>query len=287
MRYDTILVLRALCCCFGIAAMSSVVAAFVPSSSQQRPAEALNFYSKILSRFDDDSTSTRRRSCRQRPPRVLSNSVSTNTNEEMLPPSTEEDLDSALESPSPPAIDPKDAVRLFGRLAEKYIALDSSGGSCCYSACTDCEYRLPGGGYIMADQTAARPKWIPCYESRQSNARLHTTQWSTHLFVPDNNDTSKSSSAVTATEFVERLVHQMDHLYAPPLASGGPYVGASDATLRDTVAAEQLFRVLMGSSSNSSTRKLTKHKMSVRLRELADGEEGLMWPAFARAMGCL
>jgi hypothetical protein len=40
------------------------------------------------------------------------------------------------------SIDPKkEVVKIFGRLAEKYIALDSSGGNCCYSACTDCEYR--------------------------------------------------------------------------------------------------------------------------------------------------
>ena len=32
--------------------------------------------------------------------------------------------------------DPKEIVKLFGRLAEKYILLDSSGGNCCYSGCT-------------------------------------------------------------------------------------------------------------------------------------------------------
>ena len=31
--------------------------------------------------------------------------------------------------------DPKEAVKLFGRLAEKYIMLDASAGLCCYSAC--------------------------------------------------------------------------------------------------------------------------------------------------------
>jgi len=33
-------------------------------------------------------------------------------------------------------IDPKEAVKVFGRLAEKYIMLDASGGMCCYSACS-------------------------------------------------------------------------------------------------------------------------------------------------------
>lgn len=33
-------------------------------------------------------------------------------------------------------LEPKEAVKLFGRLAEKYIMLDSTGGLCCYSGCT-------------------------------------------------------------------------------------------------------------------------------------------------------
>ena len=35
------------------------------------------------------------------------------------------------------SVDPKEAVKLFGRLAEKYIMLDDSGGMCCYSACSE------------------------------------------------------------------------------------------------------------------------------------------------------
>jgi len=83
------------------------------------------------------------------------------------------------------SVDPKDAVKLFGRLAEKYIMLDSSGGMCCYSACSDCEYRNPEGGYIMADQSASRPKWIPSYEHRafESSGKEHTSKWSSEIFV--------------------------------------------------------------------------------------------------------
>jgi hypothetical protein len=45
-----------------------------------------------------------------------------------------------------PSIAPKEAVKLFGRLAEKYIMLDSSGGMCCYSACSgEFLVRLYGG----------------------------------------------------------------------------------------------------------------------------------------------
>ena len=33
-------------------------------------------------------------------------------------------------------LEPKDMVKVFGRLAEKYIMLDDSGGMCCYSGCS-------------------------------------------------------------------------------------------------------------------------------------------------------
>jgi hypothetical protein len=165
------------------------------------------------------------------------------------------------------AIDPKEAVKVFGRLAEKYIALDSSGGMCCYSACTNCEFRLPGGGYVMADQSAARPKWIPHYESRNSNNRDHTTKWSTGVFV--------QGPSVSKDEFV-RQVAGLD--YAPPL--GGPYVGASTAKIDDTAVLEHLFDLLADGKT-----KLTRNRMSIRLKQLSNGEEGMTWQAFERVMG--
>lgn len=166
-------------------------------------------------------------------------------------------------------VEPKEAVKLFGRLAEKYIMLDESGGLCCYSACKDCEFRLPGGGYKLADQSAARPKWIPSYETRSANGKEHTTKWSLEIFKQGER------TAVDKQEFVQALC-ELD--YAPPL--GGPYVGASAATIEDTVAAECLFDVLANGKE-----KLTKHRMSTRLKELADGEEGLIWTGFQKALG--
>jgi hypothetical protein len=174
---------------------------------------------------------------------------------------------SAESSPLAIIIQPKEAVKLFGRLAEKYIMLDSSGGMCCYSGCKDCEYRLPNGGYIMADQSAARPKWIPAYETRSANGKDHTTKWSSKIF--------SNGPAVTQEEFV-KVLKGLE--YAPPL--GGPYVGASAAAVEETDAADRLFEVLADGKE-----KLTKHRMSVRLKELADGEEGLSWPGFQRALG--
>ncbi len=40
------------------------------------------------------------------------------------------------ESVTEVSMEPKEAVKLFGRLAEKYIMLDATGGMCCYSGCT-------------------------------------------------------------------------------------------------------------------------------------------------------
>lgn len=164
-------------------------------------------------------------------------------------------------------VDPKEAVKVFGRLAEKYIALDSSGGSCCYSGCTDCEFRLPGGGYRMAEQRSARPKWIPNYTSRQTTDTNHVSKWSSQLFTEE-------SPSISKADFVAKV---MGLDYNPPL--GGPYVGASAAEITDTSAVEAFFDSLVDGSST-----LSKAKMSRRLKQLADGEEGLTWGAFQSSL---
>lgn len=166
--------------------------------------------------------------------------------------------------------DPKEAVKLFGRLAEKYIMLDETAGLCCYSACADCEYRLPDGGYRMADQSAARPKWIPSYVSRTINGKEHTTKWSSELYNGEDGET-----ALDRSTFCQRLVKLA---YAPPL--GGPYVSASGATVEDWTAAQMLFDVLADGKE-----KLTKARMSMRFKQLAGGDEGMTWPKFQQALG--
>lgn len=166
------------------------------------------------------------------------------------------------------AIDPKEAVKVFGRLAEKYIMLDSSGGLCCYSACKDCEFRRPDGGYIMADQSASRPKWIPSYTSRAANGKEHTSKWSSQLF-------QQGQTSLTKEEFCNQLV-QLD--YAPTL--GGPFVSASAASIEEnSAAAGALFDALADGKEH-----LTKIKMSTRIKQLASGEEGLVWSAFSTAL---
>jgi hypothetical protein len=165
-------------------------------------------------------------------------------------------------------IDPKEAVKIFGRLAEKYIMLDDSGGMCCYSACTDCEYRLPGGGYRMADQSSSRPKWIPSYSTRKFDSlnKEHTTMWSEQIFT--------NGPAVGKDEFVERLIGMK---FTPPL--GGPYLSASSGGITETELVEKVWDLFAGNKE-----KLTKFRMETRIKELAGGNEGLVWSDFMDAL---
>jgi hypothetical protein len=181
-------------------------------------------------------------------------------------------------------IDPKDIVRLFGRLAEKYIALDASAGKCCYSGCTGCEYRLPGGGYRMAEQTAARVKWIPTYDARATAVTVHRTKWSTSLFLrtadtnqdkPEEESSDEAAVSLSKEQFLER-VQALD--YAPPL--GGPYVGASAATFESSVALERFYQIL----TKNESRPLTIQSMKRQLQKMARGEEGITWAVFERVL---
>jgi hypothetical protein len=168
------------------------------------------------------------------------------------------------------SIEPKEAVKLFGRLAEKYIMLDESGGMCCYSGCSDCEFRLPGGGYRMADQSASRPKWIPVYEERAFAVqnKEHKAKWNTEIFT--------DGPAVTKEQFVKAIAEMA---FVTPL--GGPFVAAAAGKeMEDSSAAEQLFDLLADGKE-----KLIKFRMSARLKEISKGEQGLTWPSFSAALG--
>ena len=79
----------------------------------------------------------------------------------------------------------------------------------------NCEYREPGGGYRMADQSSAGPKWIPCYDKREFEfmGKEHTTKWNSKIFM--------DGTAVTKGEFMERVIGMG---FAPPL--GVQYMAA-------------------------------------------------------------
>lgn len=151
----------------------------------------------------------------------------------------------------------------------------------CYSACTDCEYRLPDGGYRMAEQSSSRPKWIVAYDHRSfpSTGKQHESKWSIDIFTSESDGVisheNHKSPVVTREEFVSRLSQAK---YTPPL--GGPFVSASAAHTIDERLAVRLFEVL-----SQGKEKLTKHKMGVRIKQLAKGEEGLTWNDFLEALG--
>lgn len=119
----------------------------------------------------------------------------------------------------------------------------------------------------MADQSSARPKWIPSYEQRKNSSREHASKWSTEVF--------QDSTALTQEQFVAN-VKQLS--YAPPL--GGPYVAASAAEMGE---GEEATLVALYQILSQGKDKLTKMKMSKRLKELANGEEGVTWNMFQAA----
>ena len=123
----------------------------------------------------------------------------------------------------------------------------------------------------MADQSSSRPKWIPVYEERKFEAleKEHVTKWSSHIF--------SEGPAVNKATFLTKIA-EMD--FVPPL--GGPYLSASAGIIEDTKAVEALFDILAGEKE-----KLTRHRMSVRLKELAQGEQGMTWGMFEIALNSI
>ena len=82
-------------------------------------------------------------------------------------------------------------------------------------------------------------------------------------------------SAVSKEEFVSKVVNEL--AYAPSL--GGPYLAASAAGIEEDTLVGKLFDLLADGKE-----KLTKNRMSVRMKELSGGEEALTWPLFVKAL---
>lgn len=82
-------------------------------------------------------------------------------------------------------------------------------------------------------------------------------------------------SAVSKEEFVAKITDELE--YQPSL--GGPYLAASASSIEENSLTEKLFDILAGEKE-----KLTKNRMSVRMKEIAGGEEALTWPAFLAAL---
>ena len=137
---------------------------------------------------------------------------------------------------------------------------------------SDCEFRLPDGGYIMADQSASRPKWIPCYDERtfESSGKSHITQWSQSIFGAE--------TEISQEDFVSS-VQGMD--FVPPLTNKAPYVSASAAKkIDDTSAIQQLYQLLAKKDKDT----LTLRRMQKQMKVYSKGEEGWTWKDFYATM---
>ena len=163
--------------------------------------------------------------------------------------------------------DIKEKAKLFGRLSDKYILLDSSGGSCCYSGCTDCEFRDDSGGYKMSEMSAARPKWIVPYSRRTFGStegiKDHAASWS-RIFGDDGR------GKVTVDDFAESL-RSLE--YKQPL--GGPYLSVPDGSDISDGALEALWNEVSGGKKKVGVKDME------RVVETWAGGEGVMWNKFA------
>ena len=175
-----------------------------------------------------------------------------------------------------------DAAKLFGRLAEQTLYLDERVGACCHSACSDCEWRLPDGGYRFDILKSSVPKWIPCYLRRDfgDERGCHIPVWSSALF-PD-----ADVSTLSRAEFDERL-------------HGLPYNSAMGpkGTVKEPALSEELLDSLwswlnqdaadaMSIEASTFVRRLQDLSLAEdRDGVIGEGPDSLVWKEFAKGLG--
>ena len=172
-----------------------------------------------------------------------------------------------------------EVAKLFGRFAEKVLHLDGTVGACCHSACSDCEWRQPDGGYRWDVMKAMQPKWVGCYRERdfEDQRGSHAPKWATTLFA-DSDDIGRQ-------EFVERLTGME---YAEAM---GPKGKVLDAMPSDEVV-DLFWETLAGSDAETlSFASMRKSMQDMSLDENRDGAIGegpdmIVWKEFAKGMGC-
>lgn len=96
-----------------------------------------------------------------------------------------------------------EAAKIFCRMADATLYLDGAVGACCHSACSDCEWRLPDGGYRFDIMSSTRRKWVPCYLARDfgDERGCHVPRWAKALF-PDG----EASPALTRAQFGAAMI---------------------------------------------------------------------------------
>jgi len=181
------------------------------------------------------------------------------------------------------AVTTPDAAKMFGRLAEPQLYLDKTVGACCHSACSDCEWRDPGGGYRFDLLKSTVPKWLPCYLLRdfEDERGCHVPVWSNSLFPDD------SSDPITRADFEERFLALE---YAPPMGPKGAI--KPDADVPSSEALAELWSWLCNGEERESVDAATVlerlQAMSPdedRDGAIGEGPDFVDWKAFARALG--
>ena len=172
-----------------------------------------------------------------------------------------------------------EVAKLFGRFAEKVLHLDRTVGPCCHSACSDCEWRTPDGGYRWDVMKAMQPKWVGCYRERdfEDQRGSHAPKWVTTIFA--------DGDEIGRQDFVERLTSME---YAEAMGPKGKVV---DAIPSDEVV-DLLWETLAGAGEeilSFASMREGLQKMSLdedRDGAIGEGPDMIVWKEFAKGMGC-
>ena len=176
-----------------------------------------------------------------------------------------------------------EAAKLFGRFAEPQLFLDKDVGACCHSACSDCEWRLPDGGYRFDLLKANFPKWMPLYFERdfEDERGCHKPVWTNTLF-PDG-----PSSSVSREDFKERIAALEFQMAMGPKGTIKPEA----AELSDD-AVDVLWSYLCGGEDadavdGASAVKRVQDMSTDENRDgaIGEGPDFVDWKAFAKGLG--
>jgi len=177
-----------------------------------------------------------------------------------------------------------EVAKLFGRFSEKTLYLEKEVGVCCHSACSDCEWRTPDGGYRFDILKATAPKWLPCYLSRDfgDERGCHVPAWSGAL-LPDG-----AGSVVSRADFEARVVGMP--FDAMPMGPKGTI--KSDASQPSAEALDLLWEWLCDGKecaeveAEAVVRRFQEMSLDEnRAGAIGEGPDMLVWKEFAKGLG--
>jgi len=179
------------------------------------------------------------------------------------------------------AIPTAEAAKLYGRIAEKQLFLEKDVGACCHSACSDCEWRLPDGGYRFDVLKANFPKWLPCYIERDfcDERGCHVPVWADALFP------GGAGSVVSRADFVAKF---QDLDFEMPMGPRGTI--KPDATAPSVEAIEAFWTYLANDAEELEVTSALSRLQDMSLDEnragaIGEGPDFVDWKGFAKALG--